>query len=118
MAENENIACTCSVSDLGEPPGQLLGYRDDVLLANGSLGDNRLTFPVQTLGRHDNGTVFRCEMFLDWAKPADRRVASNLSVSVACELFLDLQLSFPAIHRNNHRHQRLVDQVRVSNFPD
>ena len=115
MAENGDITCACSVSDLGEPPGQLLGYRDDVLLATGSLGDNRLTFPVQTLGRHDNGTVFRCVIFLGWAKPAEQRVVSNLSVSVACELFLDLQLSFfiflffLAIHRNNHRHQRLVD---------
>ena len=86
MAENEDIECACSTSDLGEPPGKLLGYRGNVLLVNGSLGDNLLTFPVQTLSRHDNGAVFRCVVLTDWAEAAEQEVVTNLSVRVACEL--------------------------------
>ena len=85
MPENGDTECACSAPDLGQPPGQLLGYRGDVLLATGNHGDDLLTYPLQTLSRRDNGTIFRCVLLSDWAETGEQEVVTALTVRVACE---------------------------------
>ena len=85
VAEDQIIECTCTAPDLGYPEGQLLGYRDEALVARGLHGDDLLTLPLQVLGRNDSKVIIRCVLYSEWARLTDRETDTSLSFKVACK---------------------------------
>ena len=99
MAEDQAVECSCTAPDLGYPEGQLLGYRDDELVALGIHGDDLLTFTLQFLGRNDSRAVFRCVLSSSWARPKDGEKSTSLAFRVACKQCHLLSLASDGVPR-------------------
>eukprot|EP00745_Piridium_sociabile_P025760 TRINITY_DN40734_c1_g1_i1.p1 TRINITY_DN40734_c1_g1~~TRINITY_DN40734_c1_g1_i1.p1 ORF type:complete len:119 (-),score=30.41 TRINITY_DN40734_c1_g1_i1:18-374(-) len=85
ILENEAMLCTCSASDLGQPQGRLLVYRDNTQLISGNYGDSSVQFGESSVSGADNSTVYKC--VLDWATSDSQDNYTTFTLNVACELY-------------------------------